>query len=64
MAKKTYEIVMLVPEEDPNSGFRYYIKKTNKGMKAADRIRKRKYNKLTRQHEWFVQKKLPGHSKK
>ena len=64
MAKKTYQIVMMVPEENPSSQFRYYAKKTTKGMKASEKMRVRKHNKLTNKHEWFVEKKLPSHSKK
>ncbi len=64
MAKKSYDVVMLVSEENPNCGFHYTTKKTNKGMKAANKLRLRKYNPKTNRHEWFVEKKLPSHSKK
>ena len=64
MAKKTYDIVNLVSEDNPKCGFRYTTKKTNKGMKAGNQLRLRKYNPVTRKHEWFVEKKLPNHSKK
>ena len=64
MAKKTYDIVNLVSEDNPKCGFRYTKKRTNKGMKAGERMRFRKYNPVTRKHEWFVEKKLPSHSKK
>lgn len=60
MAKKSYEIVMLVSEDNPKCGFRYTTKKTNKGMKAGDKLRLRKFNPITRKHEWFVEKKLPN----
>ncbi len=60
MAKKSYDIIMLVPEDDPKCGFYYTTKKTSKGMKASIKLRKRKYNPLTKQHEWFVEKRLPS----
>jgi len=60
MAKKSYDVVMLVPEDNPKCKFRYYTTKSNKGMKAQTKLRKRKYNPVTRKHEWFIEKKLPN----
>lgn len=63
MAKKTSVKVRLVPELKPDSAYNYYIKKTSAGEKAKVKIRLKKYNPSTRKHEWFVEKKLPPHSK-
>ena len=63
MAKKTSVKVRLVPEAKPNSPFFYYVKKPTKGEKAKDKLKLKKYNPNTRKHEFFVEKKLPPHSK-
>jgi len=63
MAKKTSVKVRLVPELKPDSAYNYYIKKPSAGEKAKVKIRFKKYNPSTRKHEWFVEKKLPPHSK-
>ena len=41
----------------------YYAKKPTKGEKAKDKLKLKKYNPNTRKHEFFVEKKLPPHSK-
>ena len=53
----------LVPEEKADSKFYYYAKKPTSGLKAKDKLRMKKYNPATKKHEWFVEKKLPPHSK-
>ena len=63
MAKKSTVKVRLVPEEKSDSKFFYYTKKPSSGLKAKDKLRMKKYNPATKQHEWFVEKKLPPHSK-
>ena len=63
MAKKSTIKVRLVPESKPNSPFNYYVKKPTAGDKAKDKLKMKKYNPATRKHEWFVEKKLPQHSK-
>ena len=63
MAKKSTVKVRLVPESKPDSRFFYYVKKTAVGEKAKNKIKLKKYNPATRKHEWFVEKKLPSHSK-
>ncbi len=64
MAKKSFEIVRLVPEEKPETGTVYTVKKSTKGQKVSEKLRQRKYDPVLREHVWFVQKKLPSHSKK
>ena len=63
MAKKSTVKVRLVPEEKSDSKFYYYAKKPTSGLKAKDKLRMKKYNPATKKHEWFVEKKLPPHSK-
>ena len=63
MAKKSTVKVRLVPEEKTDSKFYYYAKKPTAGLKAKDKLRLKKYNPATQKHEWFVEKKLPPHSK-
>ncbi len=63
MAKKTHIKVRMVPEGNPDSKFIYYAKKPTKGEKAKDKLKLKKYNPNTRKHEFFVEKKLPPHSK-
>ena len=63
MAKKTHLKVRMVPENNPNNKFIYYEKKPTKGEKVKDKLKKKKYNPNTRKHEYFVEKKLPPHSK-
>ena len=63
MAKKSTVKVRLVPEEKADSKFNYYVKKPTSGLKAKDKLRMKKYNPDTKKHEWFVEKKLPPHSK-
>ena len=53
----------MVPESKADSAFVYYAKKPTKGEKAKVKLKIRKYNPNTRKHEFFVEKKLPPHSK-
>ena len=63
MAKKSSIKVRLVPEKKPDSPLNYYVKKPSKGEKAKVKLKLKKYNPDTRRHEYFVEKKLPPHSK-
>ena len=64
-SKKPYIKVRLVPEDPKmkDHGYYYYAKKPTSGLKAKDKLRMKKYNPATKKHEWFVEKKLPPHSK-
>lgn len=45
MAKKsTYQLKQLVPEEKPETGTKYIVRKPTKGMKVSDKLRQRKYD--------------------
>ena len=61
--KKTHLKVRMVPESNHDSKFIYYAKKPTKGEKAKEKLKLKKYNPNTRKHEYFVEKKLPPHSK-
>ena len=63
MSKKSYQLVNLVNEDNPETGTIYIIKKSNKGMKASVKLRFRKYDPVLRKHCWFAEKNLPSHSK-
>ena len=63
MAKKTHVKVRMVPEAKPDSPYFYYVKKPAGGEKAKVKLSAKKYNPDTREHEMFVEKKLPPHSK-
>lgn len=63
MAKKSYVVRQLVNEEHPETGTKYIMKKPTKGMKAQDKLRLRKYDKVLRKHCWFKEVRMPNHSK-
>ena len=56
---------MMVPEDSKmkNHGYFYYAKKPTKGEKKNDKLKQRKYDPITQKHIWWVEKKLPPHSK-
>ena len=63
MAKKsTYQLKQLIPEEKPETGTKYIVRKPTKGLKVSDKLRQRKYDPVLKQHVWFVEKKMPPHS--
>jgi len=64
MAKKSYQLVQLVNEENPKTGTKYIIKKSTKGVQMTEKMRFRKYDPVLRKHCWFVEKNMPSHSKK
>ena len=53
----------MVPESNPDSKFIYYAKKPTKGEKRGIKLRQRKYDPILKKHVWFVEKKMPPHSK-
>lgn len=63
MAKKSYALKQLLPEDKPETGTKYLIRKPTKGLKVAEKIRVKKYDPVLKQHVWFVEKKMPPHSK-
>tara|TARA_Y100001938_G_C7812177_1_gene292454 strand:+ start:16 stop:231 length:216 start_codon:yes stop_codon:yes gene_type:complete len=63
--KKPYLKVMMVPEDSKmkDHAYFYYAKKPTKGEKKNIKLKQRKYDPVTRKHIWWVEKKLPPHSK-
>jgi|TARA_Y100000592_G_scaffold80531_1_gene127282 large subunit ribosomal protein L33 len=64
-SKKPYLKVRLVPEDSKmkDHAFYYYAMKPTKGEKKNDKLRLRKFDPVTQKHIWWVEKKLPPHSK-
>jgi large subunit ribosomal protein L33 len=62
-SKKSFELKMMVPEDKPETGTRYWVKKPTKGEKRGIKLRQRKFDPILRTHVWFVEKKMPPHSK-
>ena len=64
IAKKTsYALKQLIPEENPKTGTKDIVRKPTKGMKVAEKLRLKKYDPVLKKHVWFVEKKMPPHSK-
>ena len=63
MAKKSYALKQLLPEEKPETATKYLVRKPTKGLKVAEKLRVKKYDPVLKQHVWFVEKKMPPHSK-
>jgi large subunit ribosomal protein L33 len=57
--------VRLVPEDSKmkDHAFYYYAMKPTKGEKKNNKLRLRKFDPVTQKHIWWVEKKLPPHSK-
>ena len=52
MAKKSsFALKQLIPEENPKTGTKYIVRKPAK------------YDPVLKKHVWFVEKKMPPHSK-
>ena len=62
MAKKTHLKVRMVQRAILIISL-YITQKPTKGEKAKDKLKLKKYNPNTRKHEFFIEKKLPPHSK-
>ena len=64
-SKKPYGKDRLVPEESKmkDHGINYYAMKPGKEEKQNQKLKVRKYDPITRKHIWWVEKKLPPHSK-
>ena len=63
MAKKSYALKQLLPEDKPETGTKYLVRKPTKGLKVAEKMTVKKYDPVLRKHVWFVEKKMPPHSK-
>tara|TARA_Y100000590_G_scaffold259704_1_gene291611 strand:- start:7391 stop:7585 length:195 start_codon:yes stop_codon:yes gene_type:complete len=64
MAKKSsYALKQMVPEENSKTGTKYIVRKPTKGLKASNKLRLKKFDPILKKHVWFVEKKMPPHSK-
>lgn len=63
MAKKSYNLVQLVPEEKRKTGTKYVVRKPAKGEKVSVKLRLRKYDSRLKKHVWFIESKLPSPKK-
>ena len=63
MAKKSFALKQLLPEEKPETGTKYIVRKPTKGLKVAEKLRVKKYDPVLKKHVWFVKKKMPPNSK-
>lgn len=50
---------MLVNEEE-TTPTKYMARKPNRGQKAGDKLRLRKFDQALQRHCWFVEKRLPN----
>ena len=41
----------------------FWIPTATKGLKVAEKLRLKKYDPVLKKHVWFVEKKMPPHSK-
>lgn len=62
MAKKSYQLMQLVNEEEKTKT-KYIIQTPTKGTKQGQKIRLRKFDPVLNKHCWFIAKKLPSHAK-
>ena len=58
-SKKTFELKMLVPEDNKkDTGTRYYVRKPTKGEKRGMKMRVRKYDPVVRKHVIYKEDKI------
>lgn len=65
MAKKTTRLIMMIPEGESRDSHTYHFMKNKpKKMQQEGRtFRMRKWNPAKRKREWFVETRMPPHSK-
>jgi len=64
MAKGKQNKVLMVPEDSPKSfGYSYTVEKSKAMLRGSTKLRMRKYDPSQRKHVWFIERKLPTHSK-
>jgi large subunit ribosomal protein L33 len=59
------QIVNMIPEKETRDShsYCYSVYKTKKLFSEQKKLRLKKYNPVKRKHEWFVETKLPRHTK-
>jgi len=65
MAKSKKQIVNMIPESETRNShsYCYSVYKTSRMLSEQQKLRLKKYNPVKRTHEWFVEAKLPRHTK-
>ena len=66
MARKSRkQIVNMIPESESRKShsYCYSVYKTARLISEQKQLRLKKYNPVKRQHEWFIEAKLPRHTK-
>ena len=65
MAKRSKQIVNMIPESETRNShsYCYSVYKTSRMLSEQQKLRLKKYNPVKRQHEWFIEAKLPRHTK-
>ena len=65
MAKRNKQIVNMIPESESRQShsYCYSVYKTAKLISEQKKLRFKKYNPVKRVHEWFIEAKLPRHTK-
>ena len=58
MAKKSFALKQLLPEEKPETGTKYIVRKPTKGLKVAEKLRVRKYDPVVRKHVEYKEGKI------
>ena len=65
MAKGRKQIVYLIPENETRNSHTYHYTtyKTTSMIRDHKKIRVKKFNPAKNKHEWFIEVKLPKHTK-
>ncbi len=65
MAKRNKQIVNMIPESESRQShsYCYSVYKTTKLISGQKKLRFKKYNPVKLVHEWFIEAKLPPHTK-
>tara|TARA_R110002020_G_scaffold123296_1_gene279652 strand:- start:1372 stop:1578 length:207 start_codon:yes stop_codon:yes gene_type:complete len=64
-SKKGKRIVYLIPESETRDSHTHHYSayKTSSMIKDHKKLRMKKFNPTKNKHEWFVESKLPKHTK-
>ncbi len=64
-SKGKKQIVNMIPESESRNShsYCYSVYKTTKLISGQKKLRYKKYNPVKRVHEWFIEAKLPRHTK-
>lgn len=65
MAKGKKQIVYLIPESESRNShtYHYSVYKTTRMISEQRKLRMKKYNPIKGKHEFFIEAKLPKHTK-